>query len=74
MPTAALVTVYASNGTDTYAAIPAADGYYMFTGLPAGIYTVTYDASALLYLDVTLNNVSVAYGQTTNLGTTTLVQ
>lgn len=74
LPTAALVTVYASNGTDTYAAIPAADGYYMFTGLPAGNYTVTYDASALLYLDVTLNNVSVAYGQTTNLGTTTLVQ
>jgi hypothetical protein len=74
LPPAAMATVYASNGTDTYAAIPAADGYYMFTGLPAGTYTVTYDAAVLLYLDVTLNNVSVAYGQTTNLGTTTLVQ
>lgn len=74
LPPAALATVYASNGSDTYAAIPAPDGYYMFTGLPAGTYTVTYDAAALLYLDVTINNVSVAYGQTTNLGTTTLVQ
>ncbi|HEY9176431.1 MAG TPA: DUF4382 domain-containing protein [Flavipsychrobacter sp.] len=74
LPPAAMATVYASNGTETYAAIPAADGYYMFTGLPAGTYSVTYDASALLYLDVTLNNVSVTYGQTTDLGTTTLVQ
>lgn len=74
LPPAAMATVYASNGTETYAAIPAADGYYMFTGLPAGNYTVTYDASALLYLDVTLNNVSVTYGQTTDLKTTTLVQ
>lgn len=74
LPSAALVTVYASNGVDTYAAIPAADGYYMFTGLPAGTYTITYDAAAALYIDVTVNNVSVVYGQTTNLGTTTLVQ
>lgn len=74
LPTAALVTVYATNGTETYAAIPAADGYYMFTGLPNGTYSVTYDAAVALYLDVTVNNVVVAYGQTTNLGTTTLVQ
>lgn len=74
LPTGALVTVYATNGVETYAAIPAADGYYMFTGLPAGTYSVTYDAAAALYLDVTINDVVVAYGQTTNLGTTTLIQ
>ena len=74
LPGAALVTVYASNGTDTYAAIPAGDGYYMFVGLPEGTYAVTFDASAALYLDVILNNVVVTYGKTTDLGTTVLVQ
>lgn len=73
LPAGAMVTVYASNGTDIYAAIPADDGFYMFTGLPDGQYTVTYDAEALLYIDVTLTNINVTYGQTANLGTTILV-
>lgn len=74
LPSAALVTVYASNGVDTYAAIPAGDGYFMFVGLPEGTYAVTFDASAALYLDVSLNNVVVTYGKTTDLETTVLVQ
>lgn len=73
-PASALVTVYASKGSEIYAAIPGPDGYYMFTGLPSGNYDVTFDAEALLYIDVTLKAVSVQYGQTTDLGTTVLIQ
>lgn len=74
LPGAALVTVYASNGTDAYAAIPAGDGYYMFTGLPEGNYTVTFDAAVASFIDVSVGNVAVTYGNTTDLGTTVLVQ
>lgn len=74
LPSAALVTVYVSDGVNTYAAIPAADGYYRISGLPEGNYTVTFDADAATpYVDVTLTNVAVVYGQSTNLGTETLV-
>ncbi len=73
-PADANVTVYASNGVETYAAIPADDGFYMFTGLEEGNYEVTYDAAVALYIDVTLNNIAVGYGQTTNLGTTILIK
>lgn len=73
-PAAANVTVYATNGVETYSAIPRDDGYYQFTGLPDGNYDVTFDASVALYLDITLNAVNVTYGQTTDLGTTILVQ
>lgn len=74
LPGSALVTVYASNGVETYTAIPNDDGFYMFQGLEEGSYTITYDASIVLFTDVTLNNINVTYGQTTDLGTTVLVQ
>lgn len=73
-PAAANVTVYATNGVDTYSAIPRADGFYQFVGLPTGNYDVTFDAAVVLYVDVTVNAVNVTYGQTTDLGTTVLVQ
>lgn len=73
-PADANVTVYATNGIETYSAIPADDGFYMFTGMTEGSYEVTYDAALALYLDVTVQNVVVGYGQTLNLGTTILVQ
>lgn len=73
-PASANVTVYATNGVETYTAIPADDGFYMFTGLTEGKYEVTYDAAVILYLDVTVKDVAVGYGQTTNLGTTILIQ
>lgn len=73
LPGAAFATVYAQNGTDTYAAIPDDHGYYLITGLPEGSYTVTFDASVLTYTDITLNNINVKYGQTTDLGTVVLV-
>lgn len=72
LPGEAFATVYASNGTDTYAAIPDSHGYYLITGLPEGSYSVTLDASLLIYQDITIPNVSVVYGKTTDLGTVIL--
>ncbi len=72
LPGAAFATVYATNGVDTYAAIPNSSGYYLFTGLPEGTYTVTLDAAVLAYTDVTINNVKVTYGNTVDLGTVVL--
>lgn len=74
MPGAALATVYVTNGVDVYAAIPAPDGYFLFAGLPEGTYDVTFDADPLLYIDATVKNVDVRYGQVTDLGTTVLTQ
>lgn len=73
LPAAAMTTVYATMGTEVYSAIPNASGYFMFVGLPNGNYTITYDAAVSLYVDLTLNNINVTYGQTTNLGTRVLV-
>lgn len=74
LPPAALATVYLTNGVDTYAAIPGPDGYFIFTGIPEGTYSVTYDASITTFQDITVNNVVVKYGTTVDLGTTTLLQ
>ncbi len=74
LPAAALTTVYLTNGVDTYAAIPGPDGYFIFTGIPEGTYSVTYDASVTSFQDVTVNNVVVKYGTTIDLGITTLLQ
>lgn len=73
-PLQALVTVYADNGVDTYAAIPDANGYFVFAGLPEGTYTITYDAAAAGYLDVVVNGINVTYGNETDLGTQVIVQ
>lgn len=72
LPAAAFATVYATRGAEVYAAIPNSSGYYLFTGLPEGTYTVTLDASVVDYADVTINNVEVKYGQTVDLGTVVL--
>lgn len=73
-PVLAGIKVYATIGGETYSAIPAADGFYQFTGLPEGAYSITYDAALVTYVDVTVNNINVTYGQTVDLGTTVLVQ
>jgi hypothetical protein len=74
LPEIALTTVYVSNGVDTYSAITGPGGYFMFTGLPSGTYSVTYDAAITSYIDVTVPGVAVTYGNTTDLGTTILIQ
>ncbi|MBN8670151.1 MAG: DUF4382 domain-containing protein [Chitinophagales bacterium] len=73
LPGTALATVYLTDGVNTYAAIPAADGFFMFAGIPEGTYSVTLDASLVTFTDVTINNVQVKYGATVDLGVTTLV-
>lgn len=72
LPFAAATTVYAINGTDTFSAIPAPDGFYMFSGMPAGTYTVWYDANGP-YSDVFLPAVAVSHGAITELGSRTLM-
>jgi hypothetical protein len=73
LPASALTMVYLSNGTDAYAAIPGPDGYFIFTGVPEGTYSVTFDATVTSFQDITVNNVVVKYGTTVDLGITTLV-
>ncbi|MBS1772570.1 MAG: DUF4382 domain-containing protein [Bacteroidetes bacterium] len=72
LPGAALTTVYASNGIDTYSAIPDIDGFFVFKGLPEGTYSVTFDASVVTYTDITITNINVKYGSITDVGTTIL--
>lgn len=74
LPQTAMTTVYASDGVNTYTAIPNVDGTFVFSGMPEGTYTITMDAAVALFTDVTLNNIKVTYGQETDLGVTTLVQ
>lgn len=73
LPSTALATVYAISGVDTFAAIPASDGYFRFSGLPSGIYSVWFDATVLPFNDVILQNVQVTYGNKVDLDVTTLV-
>ena len=68
IPLASMTTVYAIMGVDTFSAIPDQSGHFLFTGLPAGTYNVWFDATAPLYLDMTLPNVNVTYGVKTDVG------
>jgi hypothetical protein len=72
LPLASLTTVYAINATDTFGAIPSSNGYFQIGGLPAGTYQVLYDAGAIGYSDVLVNNVQVSFGVTTDLGVRTM--
>lgn len=67
-PAVAPVTVYAIMGTDTLSAIPAVDGYFMFSGLQSGTYTIWVDADGVVYQDVSVNNITVSYGVITDVG------
>ena len=78
LPQAAKAQVHVITATnDTIAtALPnIADGFYMFKGLPANTYTVSFDAdSTTTYIDQNQTGVTVVYGQVNNLGTKTLTQ
>lgn len=75
LPPAANATVHAIQATDTFSAIPAIDGYFLISGLPAGTYQVWIDAdSASAYQDVTIPAVNVSFGVVTDLGVNVLVQ
>jgi len=74
LPLTAMATVYAIQGTDTMAAIPnTADGYFMFSGLADGTYTIMVDPGVSTLQIYTKTNVAVSYGVITDLGTITLL-
>jgi len=74
LPPAADAVVYAINGVDTFSAIPEADGYFMFCGLPEGTYSLWFDALDVTgYEDMTMPDVSVTFGTINDVGTITLV-
>ncbi|WP_257957549.1 DUF4382 domain-containing protein [Parapedobacter tibetensis] len=66
--------VYAINEADTASAIPNADGFFMFSGLPEGTYTVVAEpdeASGLAVYEKP--GVPVTFGIVSDIGTITLV-
>lgn len=78
LPQAAKAQVHVITGAnDTIAtALPnVADGFFMFKGLPANTYTVSYDADkTTTYKDQNQTGVSVVYGKVSDLGSKTLAQ
>jgi len=74
LPLSAGAMVYAINGTDTSSAIPDAAGNFVISGLTDGTYTLWVDAGIASGLqDTLLPNLTVTYGNTTNVGTLILV-
>jgi hypothetical protein len=70
---ATAATIYALMGADTISsALPLSDGRFKLAALPVGTYKVGIDVVSG-YRDTTLNNVVVAVGDTTNVGTVNLV-
>ncbi len=73
LPLAAMTTVYAINGADTFAAIPdAVTGYFRISGLPEAKYQVWLDAGVAPYQDMIIPDVQVSFGTEANIGTITL--
>lgn len=73
LPLVAGTTVYAYNGVDSFSAIPGPDGFYLISGMPAGTYTLHYDATVGSFNDVILPGVVVSHGSITELGTRTML-
>lgn len=76
LPPLAKSMVHVINVNDTVAsALPNPDGFFMFRGIPQGNYRVSYDAlNSTGYIDEEQPNVSVTFGQVTDLGIKTLHQ
>lgn len=74
LPATSGSVVYAINGTDTSSAIPDLAGNFTICGLNNGTYTLWVNAGITSGLqDTLLANLSVTYGNTTNVGTIILV-
>ena len=75
LPIAAKGWVFAiANATDTVSSTPAdlLTGAYLLRGLPAATYKVSFRATAGIFRDTTLTNVTVTTGVVTDLGILTL--
>jgi uncharacterized membrane protein len=71
LPSVALATVYAINGTDTASAIPGADGYFVISGLATGAYQLVVSPAVTTYVSYSAS-VNVNYGTITDVGVITL--
>lgn len=73
-PVIALPVVYVMQNNDTVAtAIPHANGYFKFCGLPAGTYTIVAVPSVPNFSPLVIPNVTVTFGLATDLGILTLL-
>lgn len=72
LPTSAMATVYAINGSDTTAAIPGPDGHFVISGMATGTYQL-YIEPAVFSFATFSTNVNVSYGLITNVGIITLM-
>lgn len=62
-----LTTVTATSGSQSYSTVVNANGEFIISGLPPGTYTLSVNP-VLPFNSVTLNNISVTTGVTTNVG------
>jgi hypothetical protein len=72
-PVSAVPVIYAINGTDTTGAFIDATGQFMIQGLATGNYTLVVQPVAP-FVPLTINNVSVTAGNTTNVGIIAVTQ
>jgi len=72
LPVAAMSTIYASNATDVFTAIPDNEGHFSFPMLPQGTYDVIVTPSVITYTSDTLTSVTVTANTVTRLGLITL--
>jgi hypothetical protein len=63
--------VYATNGTDTFSAIPSSAGFFMFCGLPEGKYRVRVEADFATAIEV--KDVTVSFNAVADLGVLSLL-
>ena len=70
LPDSANAHIMAISGIDTLGALPDASGFYKFWGIPAGSYTLIFDADSTSdYLSDTLQNIAVTISNVTTVDT-----
>lgn len=67
VPSGVFATVVATSGPNSYSTIANANGEFIIAGLPAGTYNIVITPAAP-YNPITLNNIVVTVGGSTNLG------
>lgn len=70
-PPGVMASVVATSGSNSYSSVVNANGDFMISGLPAGIYNITVNPAAP-YNSATVSNVVVSTGVSNNIGTINL--
>lgn len=73
LPPTANAVVYAIRANDTFSAMPAIDGRFLFCGLPEGEYTLWFDAEDSTGFEDYTQPATVTFGVTTDVGIITLL-